>query len=382
MNTLPRTVALLAAAFVFLTAVTAPAFAQIETKAKQAIIVDVDTGVVLLEKNATETMPTSSMSKVMTTYMVFEELKKGRIKLDDQILVSEKAWSMQGSKMFIKVGDRVKVEDLIRGIVIQSGNDATIAVAEGLAGTEEAFAEAMTARAKQLGMMNSNFKNASGWPDPDHYSTAQDLAILANRIIKDFPDYYHYFAEKEYTYNKIRQQNRDPLLGKVAGADGLKTGHTEAAGYGLIGSAIRDGHRVIMVVNGLESTKEREEESIRLLEWAFRTFDRKVLVKAGETIDRASVWLGKSADVPLVVNDDVRIVLPRSRAGEVRMSVSYESPLPAPVKKGTEVGKLKIEIPQQAPIEVSLYTGADVPRLGFFGRAKNRARYLLFGQSE
>src|SRR6218665_153533 len=299
-----------AVCLVAFTAQPAQAQSQLETKAKQAIIVDVNTGVILYEKDAHSRMPTSSMSKVMTTYMLFEELKKGAIKLDDTILVSEKAWNMGGSKMFIGVGDRVKVEDLIRGIVIQSGNDATVAVAEGLAGTEESFAEAMTARAKEIGMKETNLKNASGWPDPDHYSTAHDLAILAYRTIQDFPEYYHYFAEREFTYNKIRQPNRDPLLGAVAGADGLKTGHTEAAGYGLMGSAIRDGHRVVMVINGLESMAERKEEGVRLLEWGFRNFDRKKLVKQGEAVDRAAVWLGKSPDVELVAAKDLDIVMP------------------------------------------------------------------------
>lgn len=380
MNRFFKNAAVMAA--LFLVALVLPAQAQVETSAKQAIIVDVETGVILFEKNANERMPTSSMSKVMTTYMLFEELKRARLKFDDRILVSEKAWRMGGSKMFIHVNDRVKVEDLVRGIVIQSGNDATVAVAEGLAGTEEAFAEAMTARARELGMKNTRLKNASGWPDPDHYSTAHDLAILAHRIIADFPEYYHYFAERDFTYNKIKQQNRDPLLGRVPGADGLKTGHTEAAGYGLMGSAIRDGHRVILVINGLESEKARVEESVRLLEWAFRNFDRQPLVKEDETVDRAPVWLGRAADVPLVVKEKLDVVVPRARRSEVRMSVTYDTPISAPIKKGTEVGKLKIEIPQQAPIEVALLTGADVPRLGFFGRAKNRAQYLLFDRTE
>ena len=236
-------IALFAVVFVF--AHIGMAAAQVETKAREAIIVDANTGVVLLDKEADAQMPTSSMSKVMTIYMLFEDLKAGRVKLEDTFLVSEKAWRMGGSKMFIKVGDRVKVEDLIRGIIIQSGNDATIAVAEGLAGSEEAFAQAMTARAKELGMTKSHFVNASGWPDPEHYSTPRDLALLAYRIIHDFPEYYHYFAEKEFTYNKIRQPNRLPILTAVNGADGLKTGHAEEAGYGLIASAKRDDRRVI-----------------------------------------------------------------------------------------------------------------------------------------
>lgn len=373
---------LAAVALFCFTTLAVPAQAQIETNAKQAIIVDAQTGIVLFEKNAGERMPTSSMSKVMTVYMLFEDLKRGRIKLDDTILVSEKAWRMGGSKMFIRVGERVKVEDLVRGIVIQSGNDATVAVAEGLAGSEEAFAEAMTARAKEIGMKDTNLKNASGWPDPDHYSTARDLALLAYRITHDFPEYYHYFGEKEFTYNKIRQQNRDPLLGRVAGADGLKTGHTEIAGYGLMGSAIRDGRRVVMVVNGLGSEKERVEEGVRLLEWAFRNFEKQTLVQQGQFVDTAKVWLGKQADVPLVTAENVDVLLPRARRNDVRMFVTYDGPLHAPVKKGAEVGKLRIEIPQQAPIEVALHAGADVARMGIWGRVKNRAGYLLFGQVE
>lgn len=226
------------------------------TIATQAIIVDASTGTILLDKGANDRMPTSSMSKTMTIYMVFDALKEGRLKLDDEFLVSEKAWRMEGSEMFIKVGDKVKIEDLIRGVVVQSGNDAAVALAEGLAGSEEAFAEAMNARAKDLGMTGSHFVNASGWPHPDHYSTPRDLALLAYRIIHDFPEYYHYFSEKEFTYNNIRQQNRDPLLGKLPGADGLKTGHTEVAGYGLIGSAKRGDRRLILVVNGLKSQQD------------------------------------------------------------------------------------------------------------------------------
>lgn len=373
-------IAAMAMLLVFATA--APASAQIDTKAKQAIIVDANTGVILLDKSSDEHMPTSSMSKVMTVYMLFEDLKRGRVKLDDTFLVSEKAWRMEGSKMFIKVGDRVKVEDLVRGIAIQSGNDAAVAVAEGLAGTEEAFAAAMTTRAQELGMKNSNFKNASGWPDPDHYSTARDLSLLAYRIIHDFPEYYHYFAEKEFTFNKIRQPNRDPLLGKVNGADGLKTGHTDIAGYGLIGSALRDGRRVILVLNGLDSVSERKEESIRLMEWAFRNFEAKKLVLKDEAVDNAKVWLGKQAVVPLVAASDLTILLPRARRGDVKMTVTYDGPLYAPVAKGAEVGKLRVEVPDQQPVEVTLLAGAAVPRLGAFGRAKQRAKYLLSGLEE
>jgi len=369
-------------AIVFAFAHAGAAMAQVDTKAREAIVVDAHTGVVLLDKNADARMPTSSMSKVMTIYMLFEDLKAGRVKLDDTFLVSEKAWRMGGSKMFIKVGDRVKVEDLIRGIIIQSGNDATVAVAEGLAGSEAAFAEAMTARAKELGMTGSHFVNASGWPDPEHYSTPRDLALLAYRIIHDFPEYYHYFSEKEFTYNKIRQPNRLPILASVKGADGLKTGHAEEAGYGLIGSAERDGRRVIVVVNGLASEAERKEESTKLIEWAFRSFETKKLVVKGDEVQKAKVWLGKQEEVPLVAAEDLTVLLPRAKAKDVRMTVTFEGPLKAPVKQGEQVGTLKVEVPGQAPVEIKVAAGASVARLGAWGRAKKRAGYIITHQAE
>jgi D-alanyl-D-alanine carboxypeptidase (penicillin-binding protein 5/6) len=356
-----------------------PALAQIDTVAKNAIIVDAATGTVLLDKNASEAMPTSSMSKVMSVYMIFEDLKRGHIGLNDMIPISEKAWRMQGSKTFVKVGDNVKVEDLLRGIIVQSGNDATVALAEGVAGSEEAFVIAMNERAKQLGMNNSNFKNSTGWPDPDHYSTARDLSVLAYRVINDFPEYYHYFSETEFTYNKIRQHIRNPLIGRLAGADGLKTGHTEIAGYGLIGSAQRDGRRIIMVLNGLPDEKTRQEESVRLMEWAFRNFENLRLVSSGDVIDTAKVWLGTNAEIPLVVAQDVDVVMPRAAGRDIKMDMKYNGPLQAPVQKGAQVGTLRIEIPGQSVIEVPLQAGADVARQGFFARAKSRLSYLLTG---
>lgn len=349
----------------------------IDTTASHAILMDAETGSILLDKNINERMPTSSMSKTLTLYAVFDALQKGTIKLEDEIQVSEKAWRMAGSKMFIRVGSNVKVEDLIRGVAIQSGNDATVALAEALAGTEEAFAERLNVIAKDLGMTNSHFMNASGWPDPEHYSTAHDLAILAKRIIADFPDHYHYFAEKEFTYNNIRQHNRDPLLGRLAGADGIKTGHTEAAGYGLIGSAIRQGRRLILVVNGLQSEKARQEESIRLLEWGFRNFENKKVLQKGLALETAEVWLGDKEKVSLVTDQDMTVTLPVSARADIKMSVTYMSPLKAPIKKGDAVAKLLIKIPGQSPRQVDLLAGEDVARKGFFGRAFAQAHYLL-----
>ena len=229
--------------------------ATMETQAEEAFLVDFQTGAVLLDKNADVRMPPSSMSKMMTAYMVFERLKDGRLSLDDELPVSEKAWRKGGSKMFVEVGDQVRVEDLLRGVIVQSGNDACIVLAEGLAGSEEAFAEQMTAKGREIGLTGSNFTNATGWPDENHYVTARDLATLAERIIVDHPEYYHYYSEKEFTWNDIRQGNRNPLLYRNVGADGLKTGHTEAAGYGLTASAMQNGRRLLLVVNGLPSVR-------------------------------------------------------------------------------------------------------------------------------
>lgn len=355
-----------------------PAFsAPIETPASNVILLDAASGTVLLDKNANEHMPTSSMSKTMTLYVVFTALKNGQIKLEDELPVSEKAWRMEGSKMFVKVGSKVKVEDLIRGVAIQSGNDATVVLAEGLAGTEESFAERMNAQAKELGMNDSHFMNASGWPVPEHYSTAHDLAVLALHLISDFPEYYHYFGEKDFTYNKIHQPNRDPLLGKLVGADGVKTGHTEIAGYGLIGSAVRNGRRLILVANGLESEKARGDEGARLMEWGFRNFESKKLVSAGETVDKIKVYMGQEDEVSVVAEKDLTVVLPLAKKSDIKMTIHYVAPLKAPLRKGDPVARLRVEIPDQPPADVGLLVGADVQVKGIFGRVATRFGVLL-----
>jgi D-alanyl-D-alanine carboxypeptidase (penicillin-binding protein 5/6) len=349
----------------------------VETPASHAILIDLQTNTVFLNKNADERMPTSSMSKTMSLYVVFDALKQGQLRLDDEFTVSEKAWRMEGSKMFIKVGTKVKVEDLIRGVAIQSGNDATVALAEGIAGTEEAFVERMNIRAKELGMNNSHFMNSSGWPDPEHYSTPRDLALLAQHIIQDFPEYYHYFAEREFTYNKIKQPNRDPLLGRVSGADGIKTGHTEVAGYGMIGSAIRDGRRLVLVVNGLADQKARADESARLIEWGFRNFQNQKVVTAGEVVDTAKVWLGVDAEVPLAAGKDLILTLPAAKRRDIKLTTMYQEPLQAPIKQGDVIAKLRIEIPDQEALFVDLQAAKDIPRKGLFGRVMARFKYLI-----
>src|SRR5579872_7215366 len=302
-------------------ALQASAAIGIDTQARNAIIVDYETGAVLLDKGADQRMPPASMSKIMTAYLVYEALKEGHLSLDDYLPVSEKAWRTQGSKMFVPYPGRVKVEDLVRGMIIQSGNDACIVLAEGLAGSEEAFVDQMNEKAKQLGLNNSHFANVDGLPDPNEYVTARDLALLARRLIVDFPEYYHYDSEKDFTYNGIKQGNRNPLLYKDLGADGMKTGHTDEAGYCLTGSAKREGRRIIMVLAGLPSMKSRAQESERLIEWSFREFNDYRLFTAGEKIEDADVYLGAEATVPLTVASDLVVTLPRKSRKDMKVTV-------------------------------------------------------------
>lgn len=355
--------------------------AAYNTNAKQAIIVDFETGIVLFEKNADEKMPTSSMSKTMTAYMVFEALKEGRIALDDRFKVSKKAWKKGGSKMFVEVNDSVKVEDLIRGVLIQSGNDATIVLAEGIAGTEDDFAKVMTEKAHEIGMLDSNFVNASGWPDKNHYSTARDLALLGWHVIHDYPEYYHYFSETEFEYNNIRQRNRNPLIYREElGADGIKTGHTEIAGYGLIGSGEKDGRRVIVVVNGLQSERDRAEEGAKLLGWGLSGFENKKLFSSQDIVGQANVILGKQETLPLLINQDVTVTLPKGdQREELDVKVKYNGPITAPVKAGTEIGTLTVSLPDIAPLSYPLYAGKDIEEQGFFSAAWTKAKLRLWG---
>lgn len=360
-----------------------PAFAQtIETQARQAYIVDMKTGTVLLDKNSDELMPPSSMSKMMTAHMLFEKLQKGEVKLTDEFPVSEKAWRIQGSKMFVPLGGRVKVEDLIRGIVIQSGNDACVVVAEALAGSEEAFAEQMTKKARELGLTKTVFKNASGWPHPEHLTTARELALLAKHTIEAYPEYYKYYAELNYTYNGIKQGNRNPLLYKPLGADGLKTGHTEIAGYGLTASVKRGERRIIMVLNGLPSMKARAQESENLIDWSFREWENYALFKQGETVQSAGVWLGDAKNVSLQAGENLEVTLPRKARQGMKVTAVFQEPIPAPVQKGQTVGKLTIAAPGVQTRELPLIAGEAVGQLGPAGRIGAAVSYLIFGQQK
>jgi len=362
-----------------------PAGAEsIETDARQALIVDYNTGTVLLEKNADTLMVPSSMSKLMTVYLVFKKLKEGSWKLSDQLPVSVTAWKRHyqsgGSLMFLPVGSTASIDDLIKGVIIQSGNDACSVLAEAYAGSEEAFAEEETRVAREkLGMVNSTFRNASGVPEPDHLTTARDLASLARHLIDDFPEFYPIFSEHSFIFNNIKQDNRNPLLWTTQGADGLKTGHTEAAGYGLTASVKRGDRRVIMVLNGMEKQKERWEESQRLIEWAFREFDDYALFKPGDQVADADVWLGESASVPLVAGEKLVVTLPRKARREMKVTAVYDGPIAAPIHKGQVVGKLRIVAPGVPTAELPLIAGADVAKLGFTGRISAALRYLLWG---
>ena len=352
----------------------------IDTQARNAIIVDFETGAVLLDKGADQRMPPASMSKIMTAYLVYEALKEGHLSLEDYLPVSEKAWRTQGSKMFVPYPGRVKVEDLVRGMIIQSGNDACIVLAEGLAGSEQAFVDQMNEKARALGLNNSHFANVDGLPDPNEYVTARDLALLARRLIVDFPEYYHYDSEKDFTYNGIKQGNRNPLLYKDLGADGMKTGHTDEAGYSLTASAVRDGRRIIMVMGGLPTGKARQQESERLIEWAFREFNDFRLLKAGDVVDQAEVWLGSEAKVPVTVDKDVVVTLPRAARRSMKATVHYDSAIKAPIAKGQTVGKLTITADGVDPVERPLIATQSVAKLGPIERIAVAAGYLVWGK--
>ncbi len=342
-----------------------PSLAPVESLAKQAVVMEALTGEVLFAKDAETPMPTSSMSKVLTMYLVFEAIKNGKLSMDSMITVSESAWKQQGSRMFIKVGEQVKVEDLVRGVIIQSGNDAAVALAEAVAGGEGSFAELMNAKAQTLGMTHSHFVNATGMPDPQHYASAKDLALLALALIRDFPEHYHYYSEQDFTYNNIKQGNRNPLLYRNMGVDGVKTGHTEIAGYGLIASALRDGRRVMTVVNGLKSMQERADEPAKLIEWAYREYGLYHLIDAQDKVADAKVWLGSEATVPVVPEKTIAKSLPRALKDSVKVSVVVDAETQAPIQKGQKMGKATITGTNMETAEVSLIAAKDVPALGF-----------------
>jgi D-alanyl-D-alanine carboxypeptidase (penicillin-binding protein 5/6) len=355
--------------------------AAFETSAEEMILVDDSTGAVLLDKNSERQMFPASMSKLMTLYIVFEKLTEGSLSLDTQFRVSEKAWRMGGSKMFVEINSQVAVGDLLRGVIIQSGNDACIVLAEGVAGSEAQFVELMNAKREQIGLAKSHFMNVTGWPHPEHVTTARDLARLAHAIIHDFPQFYSLFQEKSFTYNGIKQGNRNPLLYTYSGADGLKTGHTEASGYGLTASAIRGDRRLIVVANGMDNVNDRAREVERVLDYGFAEFANYTLFKSGDIVEQIEVWLGDQENVPLIIDRDVTLTLSRAQRRDLKVWVTAPGPVPAPVVKGSEVATLMVGLgKEREPIQVPLIAGAEVGRLSAFGRIGAAFNHLLWGE--
>lgn len=355
------------------------------TAAKQAILLDSRSGTVYFQKNADELMPPASMSKVMTMLLVFEDLKAGRLRLDDTFTISPDAWRRGGapsgsSTMYAKVNSRVRLEDLIKGVIIQSANDAAIAIAEGISGSEAAFAERMTKRARELGMAKSTFKNATGLPAEGHLVTANELAQLARYLVEVFPDYYKIYSTPEFTWNNIRQHNRNPLLGKYPGADGIKTGHTKQAGYGLIGSAKRDGRRLIMVLNGMRSKGERSREAIKLMDWGFRRFKRIGLYERGEKVSSIRVWGGNANHVDLVAAKEISIRLSDAEKTKAEMEVVFNGPVKAPVSAGQNIGKLVFRLDGRVISSAPLIAARSVKREeNLWGDAFDSLMYRVFG---
>lgn len=373
---LPFTPLLMICALV-LAALPARAF---ETRAGSAYVLDVTTGTVLMEKNADVALPPASMSKLMTVNLLFEALADGRVTMSTPFGVSQRAKDMGGSTMFLNKTDRPTVEDLIQGIIVQSGNDACVVVAEGLGGTEEAFARMMTERAKGLGMENSSFGNASGWPDPRQRMSMKDLAILANHIITEFPQYYPYFSQTEYHYKDRAPDNRfnrNPLLSLGIGADGLKTGHTQEAGYGLVGSARQGNRRIVFVISGMSSEKERAEEAEAIVNWAFRQFAIKTPVKAGDRVADIPVWLGQADSVGLTTEADVSLLVSALGRGPLEAEVKWVGPHEAPIVAGQKLAEMVIERPDLPAQVVPLVAAEDVAAAGIGKRMGVAAQKVL-----
>ena len=366
-----------AATSVFATEITSPA--------KQAHVTDFATGKVLFSKDADAPMKPASMAKIMTIFVAFQRIADGQLGMDDKFIVSEKAWKKGGSRTFLEVGKTVSVRELLYGIIVQSGNDAAIVLAEGISGTENAFADEMNFWAKKIGMKNTNFQNSTGWPDPDQTTTAADLNIMTSELIRRFPankypNLYPIFAEREYTYNKISQPNRNPLIYGSAGADGLKTGYTKESGYGLVGSAERDGQRVIMVLNGMTSMKQRSAEARRLMDLMFREFKIYRFFDKGQPVDQANVWLGNATKIDLVLDEPLHLLLSYQERRDLKLSVQWLDPVPAPIVAGDQLGTLTVDINGDSR-KLVLRAGHDIPVLGMFDRVSAAVKYLIFGAS-
>ncbi len=352
--------------------------------APHAMLVDADNGAVLFERDADKLVYPASLSKLMTAEFVFNEIKQGRIRLTDEFPVSENAWRKGGapsggSTMFAALNSRVPVSDLIRGMIIQSGNDACIVLAEAIAGTEAEFSAKLTKRAREIGLAKSTFANSNGLPDPGSQVTARELSILARHIIKTYPEFYPIYGETDFLWNKIRQSNRNPLLSMGIGADGMKTGFTKEAGYGLVGSAVQNGLRLIVVVNGLKTAKDRADEAKKLLEWGFRNFEQRILFGQGQTLGTAKVYGGATGSVPLVADGEVKVMMPKTGGERLIARIVYTGPVPAPVQQGQPVGTLRVWRGDSVILEVPLKAGESVGRGNIPQRAIDAATELMIG---
>lgn len=353
-----------------------------DTRARAAYVVDQGTNTVLLSKNAETPLPPASMSKLMTLYVAFEAVRDGLLSMEERLPVSQHAMSYKGSTMFLDTQDRVKVADLLRGIIVLSGNDACVVIAEALSsdGTEAGFARLMTRRAREMGMMDSTFTNSNGWPDPGHRMSARDLAILAERLIEDFPEFYPMFAEREFEFDgraPSNVRNRNPLLRLDIGADGLKTGHTEEAGYGLVGSAKQGDRRVVFVLSGLDSTRTRAEEAESIVNWSFRQFAKKTIARKGQAVEQAEVWMGNAPTVGLVPDEDIQILLPALSGDEVKAEVVYTGPITAPIQAGQQLAELVVHPTDLPEMRIPLVAQQDVATGGFPVRVMTAARILI-----
>ena len=353
-----------------------------ETKARAAYVIDQSSGTILLSKNSDQPLPPASMSKLMTLYMTFEFIEAGRLGLDEKLPVSKNAANYTGSTMFLNPTDRVAVEDLLRGIIVLSGNDACAVIAEALSpdGTEAGFAKIMTERGKQIGLKNSTFKNSNGWPADGHQMSVRDLGFLAGRLISDFPKYYPMFAEQTYEFDgraPANNRNRNPLLGLGIGADGLKTGHTQEAGYGLVGSAKQDGRRIIFVLSGLGSQEDRAQEAESIVKWAFRQFITEKFAISGSEVGKAKVWNGSSREVSLVLENDLNVMFPVLSSSKPSFSVEYLGPIKAPVKKGDKIAELVIKSENLPETRHSLLAGDNISEGGFFVQVRTAGQYLM-----
>jgi len=353
----------------------------IETIAKQAILYDMDTKSVLFKKNSDQLVSPSSMSKIMTIYYVFKKISEGELSLQDEFIVSKKAWKKGGSKMFVKVNEKVKVEDLIRGIIVQSGNDACIVLAEGLSGSEKLFSEELTELGKEIGLKNSFFTNSTGWPDPQHLMTVDDLLTLSIRTIKDFPDLYHYYSEKEFTFSGIKQLNRNPLLFTDLNSDGLKTGHTSLGGYGLVATVKKNDRRLILVLNGLNSSKDRAKEAQRLLKIGFNQFEILKIAEANEKLKTLNVWGGDKKKINIFSKDEIKITIPKKIKKQLSFAIKYQSPLIPPITSEEPIGEFLIKKNKEILKKFKLFTDQNVKKMNFFQKIGHNFRYLLFGES-